>query len=158
MLFRSKFNKNSVSFKLKNNLTNPNDLYNIFTVKGLSRVLPLSIIDTVYIELCTDVIPKGDDKALTLIPHNKMISKENPNSRRGIIIYTRNNENEKFTRQLISLPINILENLGLGYSFDSIEFFNDFRTVNSIDDSTIKIKNSGSIVNISNLNIYYTLM
>lgn len=156
--FEYKFNKNSISCKLKNNLTNPASLYTIFSIRGLSRVLPLSIINNVYIELCSDVIPKGDDKALTLIPHNKMISKENPNSNRAIIIYTRKNENEKFTRQLVSLPINILENLGLGYSFDSIEFFNDFRTVNSVDHSTIKIKNSGSIVNISNLNIYYTLM
>lgn len=156
--FEYKFNKDTISCKLKNNLANPTSLDSIFSIKGLSRVLPLKLIDTVYIELCTNIIPSGNDEALTLIPHLKCISKENPNSNRGLIVYSRTVKGNKFSKQLLAFPVSIVENLGLGYSFDSIECFNDFRTNNSVDNSTIAIKNKGSIVNVSNLRIYYTLM
>lgn len=155
--FDYKFNKNSISCKLKVDITEIK-LFNIINLDSLSRVLPLKLIDVVYIELCTHVIPYGDDKAYTLIPHLKYTSKEDPSSQRGILYLKRKSENENYSKQLQIAPINLLENLGLGYTFDNIEFFNDHRASSLTTNSSIKIKNKGSIVNISNFNIYYTLM
>ena len=157
--YEYKISKNSVSIKLKNNDTSIYLYDDIFGIFNINKVLNLDLIDTLYIEYCTDVIPVGGD--LNEVPSFDLKSFTNETSVNnqsggGLIRYDCNLSDGIKRKHLDIVPISIIENVNLGYSLNSLEMFNQTGYTHAGNRSNLKTK--GSILNISNFNIYYTLM
>lgn len=150
--------KNSLSLKrVLTTTTGPFDI--IFSIKNLDKVIDLDLVDSVYIEFCEDVIPTIGDLNFTSGVFPQFTSIEDPTQKDGEFQWFANLNRKPQHKFLICLPIQKILSTGLGYKFSTISFYNNSGTDFDHDPPvTSNIRMVGSIINISNFNIYYTLM
>lgn len=148
-------NKNSLSAKLKDNITD-NVTKPVFELCGLDRIVNLNTIKNIYLEYSVDVIPMGSDNNKVGSFICNFWSKEQGSS--GLLNephYSMNSNiknkiNHKF---LVPILVRHALEIDMGYVFYKISAYNDPL---GIAEQRFGLKTKGSIINISNFRMYYT--
>lgn len=136
---------NSFSMKLKTNGTIDNEI-----LMSLVLHLPTNVqIDTVYVEYCQNIIPYGNDKADRSSLIGRYFLKGDEQNGDNHVRYIGYQTNQ--TRFIVAYPIYLYKDSG--YTLEKLLFSNG-----TDNPSRSKMQNAGTIFNISNFNVYYTIL
>ena len=147
-------NKNSLSAKLKNNITD-NTMRSIFDLRGLDRIINLNTIKNIYLEYSIDVLPVGSDSSYigSLVCNFWSKDSGGPGLNDPYFFMNANGTNKSYHKFLIPIPVREALELDSGYVFHRISVFNN--PLKSYD-KHFWLNTKGSIINISNFKLYYT--
>lgn len=147
-------NKNSLSAKVKSNISSNLNRNPIFELCGIERIISSDLIDTMFIEVCIDTIPIGEDLNSVPVPNIQFVSAQG--SSIVPMYYIHNNKEKVMSKFLAAIPVYKLLKINPNYKFTKIGFYNTTIT-SDLETYQSKLKNQGSIVNFSNFNIFYVL-
>ena len=143
--YEYKVTKNSMSIKLKTNETLTSDM-TIFSLSDISELLNMSIVESIYVEYNINLIPtSGDNSSMgSLFAFYKPL--DTATSGNGLIAFAKSNS---YSRYLATFPVRYILN-NYSYRFNTLAMYRH----NTVDRAFHYTK-AGTILNISNFNIYY---
>lgn len=152
--FDYKISKNSISFKLKNNLSNTLTHNLILYISGLQNYVSFTEADNIYIEYNVNVIPVSGDSNQIGSAYIDYDNYESPSTHCAETIGFNSVDGSK-SRFLLCIPVKLCKDFE-----DRDEYIHTFlgriRFLNhSNENLCFKILKKGSIINFSNFGFYY---